>query len=84
LAHTWRWKIVYRKISRTWVLYRKEDTVRARLVASGFEEIDGFRRDSPTITESVMRIVLAFASSKGWPVKTTDIKSAFPQGQSLD
>ena len=51
------------RISTTWVLCMKGDNVRARLVARGFEDVEGFRRDSPTVVKSVMRLMLAIASS---------------------
>ena len=40
-------------------------------------------RDSPTVGKGTMRIFLAISSSNNWTVKTTDIKSAFLQGQEL-
>ena len=72
------------KISTTWVLYWKGDEVRARLVARGYEEVGEFRKDSPTICKSSLRVLLCIAASKGWQVKTTDIKSAFLQGRKLE
>ena len=72
------------RISTTWVLWWKGEEVRARLVARGFEEQEGIRSDSPTIGKSAMRVVLTVAASRGWRVKTTDIKSAFLQGNPLE
>ena len=72
------------RISTTWVLWMKGEQVRARLVARGFEDEDEFRSDSPTVSKSVVKIMLAVASSKGWKVKTTDIKSAFLQGKKIE
>ena len=43
-----------------------------------------FRKDSPTIGKSALRVVLTLAASYGWVVKTTDIKSAFLQGKQMD
>ena len=71
-------------ISTTWVLWHKGDVVRARLVARGFEETDLTTGvDSPTIGKSAVRLVLCVAQSQKWTIKTTDIKSAFLQGQEL-
>jgi transposase InsO family protein/ribonuclease HI len=73
------------RISTRWVITVKEDgKKKARLVARGFEELDKVQSDSPTISKSVMRVFLAICSSLSWTVCTTDIKSAFLQGQDLD
>ena len=72
------------RISSKWLLTHKGEEVRARLVARGFEEEEELRCDSPTVGKSSIRIFLAMAASKGWKVKTTDIKSAFLQGRPLD
>ena len=40
-------------------------------------------RDGPTVGKGTLRIFLAITSSNNWTVKTTDIKSAFLQGQEL-
>ena len=73
------------RISTRWVLTSKEDgRKKARLVARGFEELEKIQSDSPTISKSVMRMFLAICSTLQWKVKTTDIKSAFLQGQALD
>lgn len=71
-------------ITSSWVLTHKEKEIRARLVARGFEEIDEIKSDSPTLSKSGLRIILATAATKGWIVETTDIKSAFLQGNELD
>jgi ribonuclease HI len=73
------------RISTRWVITTKEDgSKKARLVARGFEELDKIQSDSPTISKSVMRVFLSICSTLEWTVRTTDIKSAFLQGQSLD
>ena len=71
------------QLSTTWVLWEKGDEVRARLVARGYEEPDEIQKDSPTISKSGMRTFLAMAASHEWTIKTTDIKSAFLQGNPL-
>ena len=71
-------------ISTRWVVVRKGSVVKARLVARGFQENEEVRVDSPTVGKSVSRICLTMAASKGWKIKTIDIKSAFLQSDSLD
>ena len=70
-------------ISTRWVITEKEGSVKARLVARGFEEYNFIAKDSPIIGKGAMRIFLTIASSKKWVIKTTDIKSAFLQGERL-
>ena len=72
------------RISTTWVLWNKGDEVRARLVARGYEDEQHYPKDSPTIGKGAMRTVLAITASKGWEIKTTDIKSAFLQGKEME
>ena len=72
------------RISTKWLLTDKGDgKKKARLVAHGFEEIDYIQSDSPTVSKSLIRIVLILCATLGWIVNTTDIKSAYLQGQSL-
>ena len=71
-------------ITSRWVLWWKGDTVRARLVARGFEEHLNSNVDSPTIGKSAVRLLLCIALVYQWIIKSTDIKSAFLQGQELD
>ena len=66
-------------ISTTWVFNCKEDKVRARLVARGYEENTNTRTDSRTIMKSSFQTFLTIASSKQWTIKTTNIKSVFLQ-----
>ena len=70
-------------ISTTWVLTEKENEIRARLTARGFEEESNIRSDSPTVQSTSMRYLLMIAATKQWPISTIDIKSAFLQGQEL-
>ena len=53
-------------------------------MARGFEEDMVVQRDSPTVGKGAMRIFIGITASKGWRIKTTDIKSAFLQGRELD
>ena len=70
-------------LSTRWVITDKDGKTKARLVVRGFEEEYFMPRDSPTVGKGTMRIFLAISSSNNWTVKTTDIKSAFLQGQEL-
>ena len=73
-----------KRISTRWVLWRKGPEIRARLVARGFEEDLSLETDSPTVAKETVRIVLSIAASYEWPVKTTDIKSAFLQSKPIE
>ena len=72
------------RISTTWVMSNKGDEVRARLVARGYEDNQEIQKDSPTVGKSTMRIIMAISAAEHWEIKTTDIKSAFLQGQEID
>ena len=52
-------------------------------MARGYEDMQNYPKDSPTVGKSSMRIVLAMAVNKGWKIKTTDVGSAFLQGKEL-
>ena len=71
-------------ISTTWVLCDKGKEIRARLVARGYEDNQIFQKDSPTISKSALKTVMAITASKEWNIKTTDIKSAFLQGKEME
>ena len=71
-------------ISTRWILSRKGDEVKARLVARGFEDQEIMRKDAPTVGKSMMRTMIAIAATNSWSVKTTDIKSAFLQGRDME
>ena len=71
-------------ISMTWVMWNKGEDVRVRLVARGLEDEGAHRKDFSTIIKSAMRMILSVAASKGWKVKTTDIKSAFLQERTIE
>ena len=58
--------------------------MRARLTARGFEELEKVASDSPTIDKCNVRIVLAICASENWTLETSDVKSAFLQGDILD
>ena len=71
-------------ITTTWVLTEKGKDVRARLTARGFQEDGDFPTDSPTVQKHSLKLLLAFAVTNQWEVKTTDISSAFLQGSQMD
>ena len=70
-------------ISTKWVITRKYDRMKARLVARGFEEPYYIKSNSPTVAKTTMRILLATATSNGWAVKSSDIKPAFLPGKRI-
>ena len=72
------------RITTTWVMTEKGTEVRARLTARGFQETEDIPKDSPTLHKSSLRIVLALAVAMSWIIETTDIKSAFLQGNDLE
>ena len=71
-------------ISTRWVVMKKGENIKARLVARGFQEHEEIRVDSPTVGKSVTRIGLTIAASRQWEIKSMDIKSAFLQSDDLD
>lgn len=56
-------------ITTTWVLTKKCGKVRARLVARGFQETINLVCDSPTVSKTNMRIVIALANIYNWCLK---------------
>ncbi len=72
------------RITTTWVLTEKGTDVRARLTARGFQEDGEFPTDSPTVQKHSIKILLAIAATEGWDIQTTDITSAFLQGDKMD
>ena len=77
-----------KQISTRWVISKKIENeqviTKARLVARGFEEIQDFRKDSPTCSKEMLRVVLSLASSHGWSVNSLDVSRAFLQGDHFD
>ena len=71
------------RITTTWVLTEKADTIRARLTCKGFQEEDDFPTDSPTIQKASIRMILTIAATHKWRIQAIDIKSAFLQGDKL-
>lgn len=78
-----------RKLNHGWVITQKllEDGImgyKARLVACGNEENQSLRTDSPTISKTTLKIIMAIAALMEWKAESGDIKAAFLQGQKLD
>ena len=75
-------------ISVRWVITPKVIngvmSVKARLVARGFEEIPDFRTDSSTCMRENVRIVLGIIASEKWQLRSIDYKTAFLQGKEID
>ena len=61
-----------------------QKSVKARLVARGFEENSEVRSDSPTANKESFRIFLAITSTMVWKAKAMDIKAAFLQGEEIN
>ena len=78
------------QVSVRWLIIEKivEGVVRtkARLVARGFEEIDGncIRKDSPTCGKENLRIIFLFIGMNDWKINTMDIRAAFLQGNPIE
>ena len=75
-------------ISTRWVVTEKikegKTVTKARLVARGFEEeTSQLQKDSPTCLKESVKLALAIASTKGWEVKSLDVKSAYLQGNPI-
>ena len=71
-----------------WVLVEKimdgKVGVKARLTVRGDQEKEDLRTDSPTIHKINIELFFLIAVSKGWKIKTSDVKCAFLQGTDLD
>ena len=69
-------KFLYR-----WVMMdksnRKRTQVKARLVCQGFEEAIEVQADSPTENKETLRLLLSIAATKGWKIKSGDVKNAY-------
>ena len=75
-------------ISLRWVVTPKVidgvPSVKARLVAGGFEEVQNFRTDSPTCSREGIRIALTLIASNSWELQSLDVKTAFLQGNQIE
>ena len=60
-------------------------TPKPRLVARGFEEgnQDEIVKESPTCSKDSLPMISAITAQKGWDLRSTDIKTASLQGETL-
>ena len=76
------------RMSTRWVITEKladgQKSVKARLVARGFEENTEVGSNSPTANKESLRIFLAITSTTGWKTRAIDIKAAFLQGEKIN
>ena len=71
-------------VTTRWVMTRKDDgTVKARLVARGFEEKLEDPTNSPTVTKHAVRILLSLATTSNWTLKSVDVTSAYLQSDKM-
>ena len=93
---SWKQQNVYAEVENTgqnpisvrWVIKPKiidgKHSIKARLVARGFEEEKNFRTDSPTCSRQGLRIAFATIASYKWTLNSLDVKTAFLQGKRLE
>ena len=70
-------------ISTRWVVTYKDDIVKARLVARGFEELSYQQCDAPTVTKPCLRMAFMIACCYKWKIEALDITSAFLQSDKI-
>jgi len=77
-------------LTSTWAMKKKANgTYRARVVARGFEQIEGVHYDgasiaAPVINNMSIRIIMVLAVMAGWASKIIDVKGAFLHGEFED
>ena len=75
------------RLSSRWVMTDKsmetERKVKARLVCRGFEEAVEVQADSPTGSKETLHMLMAIAATKGWTIRSGDIKNAYLQAMQL-
>ena len=77
-------------LSSTWAMKKKANgTHRARVVARGFEQVEGVHYDGASIAAPVtndmsIRIIMVLALMAGWASKIVDVKGAFLRGEFED
>ena len=82
-------KATSRPITSVWAMKRKSDgTLRARLAARGFQQIQGLHYDprsisSPVVSKATVRMVLILALMRDWTIEIVDVRGAFLQGEFL-
>lgn len=74
-------------LTTTWAMKKKANgTHRARVVARGFEQVEGLHYDGASIAAPVtndmsIRIIMVLALMAGWASKIVDVKGAFLRGE---
>ena len=75
-------------ITLKWVIKPKiidgKEGFKARLVARGYQDESKVRKDSPTCSKDSIRISLAIMATMKWQLRSSDVKSAFLQGESIE
>ena len=74
-------------LTTTWAMKKKSNgTLRARLNARGFEQVEGEHyieddKSAPVVNEVTVRVVLTLAVMMGWCMKLLDVQGAFLNGR---
>ena len=74
-------------LTTTWAMKKKSNgTLRARLNARGFEQVEGRHyveddKSAPVVNEVTVRVVLTLAVMMGWCMKLLDVQGAFLNGR---
>ena len=55
----------------------KRTKVKARLLFQGFDDAIKVQADSPTGNKETLRLLLSIAATKGWKIKSGDVKNAY-------
>jgi hypothetical protein len=77
-------------MSSTWAIKKKSNgTYRARLNASGYEQVDGIHYDSsnissPVTNDATIRIIMVLMIISKWSAQLVDVKGAFLCGNFKD
>ena len=78
----------YKTVNLKWVTKPKivngEHTVKCRLVAKGYEDLENVRKDSPCCSKDAIRITIFIIATKKWKLKSFDVKGAFLQGAPIE
>lgn len=70
-------------VSCRWVVTQKDDKVKARLVARGYEEMLLQRVDAPTVSSTSLWILFTLTASNKWKIRSFDVTSAFLQSNDI-
>ena len=74
-------------LTSTWAMKNKANgTLRARLTARGYEQVDGEHYDkdttaAPVVNEATIRIVFILMIMAGWHAEILDVRGAFLDGE---